>query len=101
MLDKVTDRLDTFQNLIIHLEGREDKSDNSDCYACLIPIMKAALEKVGPELDFESLRATFSANLFDQFQTVSQEESWKNWIDEKVNSILIFIFQVDNNLGSI
>jgi hypothetical protein len=46
--------------------------------------MKAALEKVGPELEFEPICSAFPAKLFDQFQQVSQEEAWKTWIDEKV-----------------
>ena len=61
--------------VIFVLLGKEDKSD---CYACLIPIMKAALEKV--RLEFESICTAFSANLFDEFQIVRQEETWKNWI---------------------
>ena len=52
--------------------------------------MKAALEKVGPELEFESIRTAFSANLFDEFQIVSQEETWKNWIEDKVVEQLFF-----------
>ena len=54
--------------------------------------MKAALEKVGPELEFESIRTAFSANLFDEFQIVSQEETWKNWIEDKVVEQLFFFF---------
>ena len=52
--------------------------------------MKAALEKVGPELEFEPLCSAFSSNLFDQFQKVSQEEAWKTWIEEKVFKRLFF-----------
>lgn len=71
-------------------KGRED---SSDCYACLIPIMKAALEKVGPELEFEPLCSAFSSNLFDQFQKVSQEEAWKTWIEEKVFKRIFFLIR--------
>ncbi|XP_046650912.1 neurobeachin-like protein 1 isoform X2 [Daphnia pulicaria] len=71
-------------NINSSLLAVQGKEDSSDCYACLIPIMKAALEKVGPELEFEPICSAFPAKLFDQFQQVSQEEAWKTWIDEKI-----------------
>lgn len=83
----------TFQwSFSIYFLGKEDLPGNSDCFSCLIPILKAALEKVGPELEFEPIRATFSTNLFDQFQSVSKEESWKTWIDDKVIKQIIPVF---------
>jgi len=73
------------------------KDEESDCYACLIPIMKAALEKAGWDLEFEPIHAVLSLpdevlsdkqplskNLFDQFQLIIQQESWKLWIEDKV-----------------
>jgi hypothetical protein len=56
--------------------------------------MKAALEKIGPELEFEPICSAFPGNLFDQFQKVSQEEAWKTWIEEKVFKRFFFYLDV-------
>ena len=59
--------------------------------------MKAALEKAGWELEFEPIHTVLSfpdevsnekppltTNLFDKFQIIIQQESWKLWIEDKV-----------------
>lgn len=53
--------------------------------------MKAALEKGGSELEFQSPCLTLSANLFDEFRIISQEDAWKTWIDDKVKKLFFFI----------
>ncbi|KAI9560727.1 putative neurobeachin-like protein 1-like isoform X3 [Daphnia sinensis] len=66
---------------LLAVQGSEDDADR---YSCLIPIMKAALEKGGSELEFESPCLTLSANLFDEFRVISQGDAWKTWIDDKI-----------------
>lgn len=60
--------------------------------------MKAALEKAGRELDFEPIQEALSSgslmpssSLFDRFQLISLDDSWKTWMDEKVLFLGIFI----------
>lgn len=70
--------------------GKHDKSDKSDCFTCLIPIMIAAVEKADSELEFESVRSTLSSNIFDQYDLTSQEEPWRIWMEDKVSPTNLF-----------
>lgn len=70
-------------------------------YSCLIPVMKALLEKSEEALsltatvpDLPSL--TNSPVFFQEFQTFCTAKSWKKFIAKKVSKSLTFVFKLLN-----
>lgn len=89
-----------FFPVITSTEGKEDGGEEEEvCYsaACLIPILKAVLEKAASEqlqLDFPqqlaSLALSNSPNFSARFRQLNSDDKWKSWMDEKV-SLLTFL----------
>ena len=73
------------------------EGDEEDRYACLIPIMKAVLEKAGHDLELEAALPALSplnSSFFDQFPLIRDDDAWKMWMEEQVHrlhiSLLVF-----------
>jgi len=75
------------------ITSTEDGEEEEVCYsaACLIPILKAVLEKAASEqlqLDFPqqlaSLALSNSPNFSARFRQLNSDDKWKSWMDEKV-----------------
>lgn len=87
-----------FFPVITSTEGKED-GEEEVCYsaACLIPILKAVLEKAAADelqLDFPqqlaSLALSNSPNFSTRFRQLNSDDKWKSWMDEKVFLIQFF-----------
>ena len=66
-------------------------AEDEDRFACLVPIVKAVLEKVGRSLRLETSVPMLShpqpsASLFHHFCVIKDNEAWRTWIDLQVGN---------------